>query len=464
MGTKKADSSFLLDLSYYARAGKSLYLKGLYKWDVRDFIVHIDQLGKTELEQQRDTLDAAYQQLASAGLKLDLTRGKPGTEQVALSNALDGILDGDFNASDGSDVRNYGGLDGLPEAKALFGPLLDASPAETLIGGNSSLTLMYHVVDFALSEGLRGTASAWGNNDTIKFLCPVPGYDRHFSICEHLGITMLPVPMTDTGPDMDCIEKLVQEDRSIKGIWCVPRFSNPCGTTYSDDTVTRMAKLGTLASEHFLVMWDNAYRIHSLSDDAPEVASIADKAREFGTLDNIFQFGSTSKVTFAGAGVSYLASSEDNIKALKTHLAYQTIGPDKVNQLRHVRFLQNRDNLSAHMDKHATLIKPRFDAMLSILQRELADTGSADWTCPKGGYFISFNTLPGLAKKVVGMASDIGVKLTPAGATFPYGRDPGDANIRLAPTYPSLDDVEKATEAFALCVKLASVQQRLEQI
>ncbi len=423
--------------------------------------MHIDQLPAGELESLRISLAAEYKRLESLNLSLDLTRGKPGVEQVALSDALDGVLEGNYRAADGTDVRNYGGLDGLPEAKALFGSLLGVPAGETLVGGNSSLTLMYLTVDFALSEGLRGPQSAWGNDDAVKFLCPSPGYDRHFAICEHLGIEMIPVPLLETGPDMDAVEELVSRDRSIRGMWCVPRFSNPTGCVYSDDTVERIARLGRIAAEHFLVLWDNAYAVHTLYDDAPEVASIRHFCQVHGTADSVFQFGSTSKITFAGAGVAFLSSSPDNLAALKAHLAFQTIGPDKVNQLRHVRFLRDEETLAAHMHRHTLLIRPRFEAVLETLERELAGTGMGRWTVPRGGYFISFDTLPGLAREVVGLADAIGVKLTPAGATWPYGQDPEDRNIRLAPTFPSLQDVQASVEAFVACVKLASVRQRL---
>ena len=426
--------------------------------------MHIDELSAAELQALRASLEAEYDRLGRLQLSLDLTRGKPGTEQLALSDALDGILRGDYRAADGVDVRNYGGLEGLSEARALFGALLGVPAGETLVGGNSSLTLMYTSIDFALCEGLRGPESAWGLSDEVKFLCPSPGYDRHFAICEHLGIEMIPVPMLEHGPDMDQVEARVREDSTIKGMWCVPRFSNPTGCVYSDDTVERLASLGQIASDNFIVMYDNAYAVHSIYDDAPALANIRNYCEQHSTGDSVFQFGSTSKVTFAGAGVAFLSSSPDNLKALKDHLSFQSIGPDKVNQLRHVRLLQDNAWIHAHMDKHAALLRPRFEAVLATLERELAGTGMADWISPRGGYFISFDTRPGLAKEVVRLAADIGVALTPAGATFPYGEDPEDSNIRLAPTYPSLEDVASAAEAFAVCVKLATVRQRLSQV
>ncbi|MBE9540625.1 MAG: aminotransferase class I/II-fold pyridoxal phosphate-dependent enzyme [Proteobacteria bacterium] len=423
--------------------------------------VNIEQASNSELQAELESLQSKYRQLGELGLKLDLTRGKPGSEQLGLSDALDGILQGSYRASDGTDVRNYGGIDGLPEAKRLFSTLLGTAPEQTLIGGNSSLTLMYHTLEFAMSEGVAGNLSAWGNADTVKFLCPSPGYDRHFAICEHLGIEMIAVPILDSGPDMDVIENLVREDASIKGIWCVPRFSNPTGCTYDDQTVERIAALGKLASENFLVMWDNAYAVHALSKNAPPLASIDGYCEKLGTADNVFQFGSTSKITFAGAGVAFLSSSEKNLTALKNHLAFQTIGPDKVNQLRHVCFLQNAENVSVHMAKHADILRPRFDSILKTLKAELAGTGMGSWTRPEGGYFVSFDSLPGLAKKIVQLADEVGVKLTPAGATYPYGDDPQDCNIRLAPSFPSLDDVQACVDVFVVCVKLASVQDRL---
>jgi len=423
--------------------------------------VNIDQLSTDELQSELTGLLEQYDALGKKGLALDLTRGKPCTGQVALSDGLDGILRGDYKAADGTDTRNYGGLEGLPEARALFGSVLGLGAEETLVGGNSSLTMMYQVVEFALSEGLRGPGTAWGNSDSVKFLCPVPGYDRHFAICEHLGIEMIPVPMLDSGPDMDKAEALVRQDESIKGIWCVPRFSNPTGCVYDDPTVERMAQLPKIAGDNFLVMWDNAYAVHSLYEDAPALAPIDRYCREHGTMDNVFQFGSTSKVTLAGAGVAFLGSSRQNLAALTKHLGYQMIGPDKVNQLRHVRFLQNLDTLAAHMAGHAGFIRPRFETVLAALESELAGTGMGSWTHPRGGYFISFDTLPGLASEVVRLAGAIGVKLTPAGATYPYGIDPGDSNIRLSPTFPDEQAVAEAVEAFILCVRIASVRHKL---
>lgn len=425
--------------------------------------MHIDKATEAELRAALADLHEQYDALAAKNLNLDLTRGKPSAAQVALSDALDGILDGNYRAADGSDARNYGGLEGLPEARALFAEVLGTAPEETLVGGNSSLTLMYQVMDFALREGLRGADSAWGNRAQVKFLCPVPGYDRHFSVCEYLGIEMIPVRLLDSGPDMDQVEALVAADADIKGIWCVPRFSNPTGCVYSADTVARLARLPQVASANFIVMWDNAYAVHTLGDDAPTLDSIAAHARELGTMDGIFQFGSTSKITFAGAGVAFVGSSERNLAAFRAHLAFQTIGPDKVNQARHVRFLKDSETLSAHMSRHAALLKPRFDAVLGTLERELAGSGMGSWTTPQGGYFVSFDALPGLASEIVALAGNVGVKLTPAGATFPYGKDPDNRNIRLSPSFPAQDDVQASVDVFVLCVKIASIKQRLSR-
>ena len=423
--------------------------------------MHIEQLSAEALSSELQSLETQYAALAARNLSLDLTRGKPSTEQLSLSDSLDGILDGNYLSEDGTDVRNYGGQEGLPEARRLFGQVLGVSPDEILVGGNSSLALMYAVIDLALSVGLRGLESAWGNSDAVKFLCPVPGYDRHFAICEHLGIDMIPVPLLDNGPDMDLVEKLVREDESIKGIWCVPRFSNPTGCVYDDHTLERLAKLGQVAGDHFIIMYDNAYAVHTLTAGAAALANIHDYCKRHGTCDSVFQFGSTSKITFAGAGVGFLASSEANLEALKDHLLFQSIGPDKVNQLRHVKLLRDPEGLALHMEKHAAILQPRFEAILARLEAELAGTGMGDWIAPQGGYFISFDTRPGLAREVVRLASEIGVALTPAGATFPYGDDPGDSNVRLAPSFPSLADVQATVEAFVVCVKLASVRQQL---
>lgn len=429
-------------------------------------MLRLDQATPEQLRELETTLSDDYQIILDSGLNLDLTRGKPSSEQLALSDQLDGILEGHYKDSSGADVRNYGGLDGIPEAKALFSQMLDVEPDELMIGGNSSLTLMYFCAATALQHGVtKDSDTAWQNlGQTIKFLAPVPGYDRHFSLCEHLGIELIPVSLNDDGPDMDQVEQLVQADASIKGIWCVPRFSNPTGIVYSDQVVERIAKLGTLASEGFRVFWDNAYAVHALNDDAPQLASIMDYCRQAATEDSVYLFGSTSKVTFAGAGVAFVGSSPANLAVLKKHMGFMSIGPDKVNQLRHVHFLKDRETLAEHMRKHATILAPKFDAVMSKLDSELSGAGMGSWTSVQGGYFVSFDALPGLARMIVQLSAAAGVKLTPAGATFPYGNDPEDKNIRLAPSFPTIGDIEKTMDVFVLCVKLASVRQRLESV
>ncbi|HSB97462.1 MAG TPA: aminotransferase class I/II-fold pyridoxal phosphate-dependent enzyme [Spongiibacteraceae bacterium] len=419
--------------------------------------MQLESASAAQLREWEATFAQEYAAFKAAGLNLDLTRGKPSADQLNLSNALDGILGGNYKDEDGTDVRNYGGLDGIASAKALFAPVLGVSTDEIIIGGSSSLTLMYQAVQFAHDHGVAGS-DAWRKSGTVKFLAPVPGYDRHFTVCEHFGIELIPVAMDSDGPDMDQVEALLKADPQIKGIWCVPRFSNPSGIVYSDAVVERIAKLGAIAGPGFRVFWDNAYAVHTLSDDAPQLANIFTAAKKHGTEDSIYIFGSTSKITFAGDGVSFMAASPANLKVFKHHLGFGQIGPDKVNQLRHVKFIKDTQNLTALMQQHAALLRPRFDAVLTRLQA-LAEL--AEWTVPQGGYFISFNTRPGLAKTVVQLAAAAGVKLTPAGATFPGGLDPQDRNIRLAPSFPKVAEIAQATDVFVCCVKLASVRQAL---
>ncbi|HAG93698.1 MAG: aminotransferase [Pseudomonadales bacterium] len=425
--------------------------------------MYIDQASAQELQAQLAELENQYAGFKAAKLNLDLTRGKPSAAQLDLSDGLDGILSGAYKAEDGTDCRNYGGLDGIAEAKALFSQVLGVKPSEMLIGGNASLTLMFQMVAFAHLFGVRGADSAWSKEGKVKFLCPVPGYDRHFGICEELGIEMIPVAMDDNGPVMDEVEEKVKSDPTIKGIWCVPRFSNPTGIVYSDEVVDRIARLGKIAGANFRVMWDNAYAVHALSPDAPQLANLMELAREHGTEDSVVIFGSTSKVTFAGSGLAFMGTSAANLEFFKRHLGMCTIGPDKVNQLRHVKFFGDFDGLLSHMEKHAELLKPRFDAVLQHLQEGFADSDLGTWTVPHGGYFVSFDARPGLAKDIIRLASEVGVKLTPAGATFPYGNDPDDKNIRLAPSFPSLADINKTMEVFVVCVKLSSIRQKIGQ-
>ncbi len=399
-------------------------------------------------------------------LALDITRGKPGPEQLALCAELDGILAGDFRLANGSDARNYGVLPGIPEARRLGGEILKTAPAKVLAGGNSSLTLMHQYVLASHLFGLSAEPGGWQQRagqagGKVKFLCPVPGYDRHFTICATLGIEMLPVAMGDTGPDMDFVEEAVRSDQQIKGIWCVPRFSNPSGAVYSDSVVERCAGLGSIAAPDFRIFWDNAYAVHPLYEDSDDVACLLSAAARRGNEDSAVLFASTSKMTFAGGGVSWLATSEANMQRLVKYLGAMMIGPDKVNQLRHVRMLPNLAAVQELMRRHAEILRPRFEMVEAKLDAGLAGLGIAQWTKPGGGYFVSFDSMPGLASKIVALAGELGVKLTPAGSTWPYGRDPQDRNIRIAPSFPSVEDLGKAMDVFTLCVRLASVEAML---
>lgn len=423
--------------------------------------MQLHQSSEAELREWEAALVNEFEAFKVAGLKLDLTRGKPSSDQLDLSNGLDGVLNGDYRDSDGTDVRNYGNLEGIASAKKLFAEFMRVDPGEIVIGGNSSLTLMYQAQEFAMYQGLPECEPWSKHGEPIKFLAPVPGYDRHYGVSHHLGIQLIPVAMDSTGPDMDQVEALVAADPMIKGIWCVPRFSNPTGAVYSDAVVKRLAQLPKMAGKGFRIFWDNAYAVHILDDHAPQLADIFAQAKAAGTADNIYMFGSTSKITFAGAGVAFLAATPANLKEFVKHLGWSQINPDKVNQLRHVRFLKDMDGIRSLMQRHAALLKPRFEAVLSRLQKGLYNLGMGEWNEPQGGYFISFDTLPGLAREVVRLAGEAGVKLTAAGATFPYGDDPQDRNIRLAPSVPTVDEIAKATDIFVTCVKLASVRQEL---
>ncbi len=423
--------------------------------------MQLDNASVAQLREWESQLTEQYQAILAKKLNLDLTRGKPSAEQLNLSDAMDGLLQGNYIAADGTDTRNYGGLDGLPEAKQLGANIMDVDAANVLVGGNSSLTLMFQVMLTAHQFGLKDTASAWKNEGEVKFLCPVPGYDRHYTVCEQLGIKMINVPMTSTGPDMDLVESLVKADKTIKGMWCVPKYSNPTGVVYSDETVERIAKLGQIASANFRVFWDNAYSVHDLVPNAPKLASIQDATRRNGTEDSVIQFASTSKITHAGSGVAFVSASAANLAGFKKFLNSCTIGPDKVNQIRHTRFLPTKDALMAHMGKHAALLNPRFEAVLTALSNAFDGTDLGAWEKPVGGYFVSFDTRKGCAKETVRLAAEAGVKLTPAGATYPYGKDPEDRNIRIAPSVPTVPEVVGAMEVFVTCVKLASVKQQL---
>jgi len=401
-----------------------------------------------------------YEAFKARGLKLDLTRGKPAPAQLDLSNELLTLPgEGVYKSADGTDLRNYGGL-GIPEISKIFAPGLQV-PAERLLPlGNSSLTLMHDTIVHALLSGVPGGTARWADGERVAFLCPVPGYDRHFAVCERFGIEMIQVPMTGEGPDMDVVERLVAEDATIKGMWCVPKYSNPSGISYSDEVVRRLARMSTAAPD-FRIFWDNAYAVHHLTDKPAEILDILAEAEAAGNPDRVFVYGSTSKVTFAGSGVAFFGSSEANVAWMKKQLSTSTIGPDKINQLRHVLFLKDAEGLAAHMRRHAEIIRPKFEAVDRILTARLGGTGLAEWTRPEGGYFITLDVPEGCAKRVVQLAKEAGVALTPAGATHPYGDDPADRTIRIAPTFPVPEELEMAIEGLATCVLLAGYEKQL---
>ena len=416
---------------------------------------------KEQLTAFRDENLALYNDFKAKGLCLNMSRGNPCKEQLELSlDMLNVFDDGNFMSSCGTDVRNYGLLDGIPEAKEFFSEMIGVNTDEIIIFGNSSLNAMFWAVQTAFNKGILGN-TPWGKLDKVKFLCPVPGYDRHFKITEFFGVEMINIPMTPTGPDMDMIEKLVAEDESIKGIWCVPQYSNPDGISYSDETVKRFASLKTAAKD-FRIFWDNAYCIHHLTDSPKCILNILDEAKKAGNENIVYIFGSTSKVTFPGAGVAVMGASKENIDELKKYLGISIISYDKMNQLRHVKFFGTFSNMVEHMKKHKAIIAPKFRLVTEALNKEIAPLGIGSWTDPEGGYFISFNALNGCAKKIVKLCAEAGVTLTGAGATFPYGVDPEDKNIRLAPTYPSMEDLAKAVELFIICVKIVSIDKILE--
>lgn len=422
----------------------------------------LEQMNQAQLQEQQAKLQKEFDRYKEMGLSLNMARGKPSPAQLDLSAPLFDILSyDDYKAADGTDVRNYGVMDGLPEAKQIFADFLGMEPANIIIGGSASLNLMWDVATRAMLKGVLPDYTPWCKLDSVKFLCPSPGYDRHFTICQTLGIEMIPVPMLDDGPDMDMVENLVAADASIKGIWCVPMYSNPEGVTYSDTVVRRLAAMPAAAAD-FRIFWDNAYGVHHLDmEDHDHLLNIYQACQAAGNPDRVYIFASTSKITFAGAGISAMAASPVNIAYQKKLLNAQTISYDKVNQLRHVRFLKNFDGLMALMAEHAKIMKPKFDLVNQMLERELGGLGCATWKHPKGGYFVSVDVMDGCAKRVVALCKEAGVVLTGAGATFPYGKDPRDRNIRLAPSYPGLDELEKSMELFCLAVKLAAVEKLL---
>ena len=421
---------------------------------------NLAQLDSQALAAFRNQVQQRYDAFKARGLKLDLTRGKPSSAQLDVSNpllALPGT--NDYAASDKTDCRNYGGLQGLPELRALLAPLFGATADQTIIGDNSSLALMHDAIVYSLLSGSSDSATPWSTGRTA-FLCPVPGYDRHFAICQDFGIEMIPVDMRDDGPDMDAVERLVADNAGIKGMWCIPKYNNPTGSVFSDAVVDRLAAMQTAAPD-FRLFWDNAYAVHHLTDTRIEIASVIDACARHGHPNRPFVFGSTSKITLAGAGVSLFASSKDNVAWLLKRMGKRTIGSDKINQLRHVRFLRSTEGLLAQMDVHRGIIAPKFATVLQVFTEHLGGTGVASWTSPKGGYFISFDVLDGCAKDVVRLAKDAGVELTPAGSTYPLGRDPRDRNIRIAPTFPDLATVGPAAEGVALSVLLSATTKLL---
>ncbi len=411
------------------------------------------------LEKEYARMLAAYRGYAAKGLQLDLSRGKPADDQLALSMPM---LTEDFDrviAEGGIDCRNYGNLEGLPEMRRLFSALTGVPADYILVGGNASLSLMYDAVVRALLFGVAGSPRPWGKEEHVVFLCPVPGYDRHFRICETLGIEMIPVAMDENGPDMTAVEELVR-DPAVKGIWCVPKYSNPTGITYSDEVVRRLAAMKTAAPD-FRIFWDNAYAIHDLYDEGTPLADLFALARAYGNEDRVFYFTSTSKVTFPGAGVAMFAANPRNLRQILPLLGTQIISYDKLNQLRHVMFLRDREHTLALMRRQANCIRPKFEAMEEVLSRELGGRGIAEWTTPRGGYFISLTVPEGCAKRVYTLARGAGVTLTEAGATYPYGKDPHDSNLRLAPTFAPVADVRTASEVLALAVRLAAAEKQL---
>ena len=420
------------------------------------------ELTKEELLELKKSLKAEYKAMQNRDLKLDMSRGKPSQEQLDISMGLMDVLtsDKDLMSENGSDCRNYGVLDGIPEAKELMGDMMEVPADNLIIYGNSSLNVMYDCISRSYTHGVMGS-TPWCKLDKIKFLCIVPGYDRHFAITEYFGFENVCVPMLESGPDMDMIEELVQNDDSIKGIWCVPKYSNPTGNSYSDEVVRRFARLKPAAKD-FRIYWDNAYTIHHLYDlDQDHLIEILAECKRAGNPDLVYKFASTSKVTFPGSGIAALATSHNNLEDIKNQLKNQTIGHDKVNQLRHVRYFKDIAGVKEHMKKHAALIRPKFEIVDEVLNSELSELGIASWTKPNGGYFISFDVLGACAKEIVGKCKEAGVVLTAAGATYPKGKDPEDKNIRIAPTFPTVDELKKAAELLALCTKLVCAKKLL---
>ena len=421
-------------------------------------------LSKEELLELKSGLEAQFEEVKAKGLKLDMSRGKPSADQLNLSmGMMDTLTSGvDLTCEDGVDCRNYGGLDGIDEAKQLLADMMEVPKDNVIIFGNSSLNVMYDTVARAMTHGIMGS-TPWCKLDKVKFLCPVPGYDRHFAITEHFGIEMINVPMTSTGPDMDMVEKLVSSDPAIKGIWCVPKYSNPQGITYSDETVFPFCEPEASSRSISVSSWDNAYCVHHLYEDKQDyLIEILMECKKAGNPDMVYKFSSTSKISFPGSGIAAMAASDANLEDIRSTMRVQTIGHDKVNQLRHVRFFGDIHGIVEHMKKHADILRPKFETVLEVLERELGGLEIGSWIAPRGGYFISFDALDGCAKAIVAKAKEAGVVMTGAGATFPYGKDPHDSNIRIAPSYPTPEELAVAAEVFVLSVKLASVDKILE--
>ncbi|RVW00915.1 aminotransferase class I/II-fold pyridoxal phosphate-dependent enzyme [Rhodococcus spongiicola] len=422
------------------------------------------QIGLMTHEELRAELErhtAKYEQLKAEKLKLDLTRGKPAPEQLDLSTDLLSLPgDGDFRDADGTDCRNYGGLAGLPELRAIFGELLGIPVANLLAGGNASLEIMHDTIAFSLLHGTPDSPRPWSQEPVVKFLCPAPGYDRHFAITESYGVEMIAIPMRDDGPDMPKVIELVAADPQIKGMWCVPAYSNPTGAVYSESVARALVSMPAAAPD-FRIFWDNAYAVHPLVAECTPALDVLGMAAEAGHPNRPLVFASTSKITFAGSGVSFFGGSEQNVAWYLQHLGKKTIGPDKVNQLRHLRFFKDAAGVRAHMDKHREILAPKFALVRSILEDRLGASKVASWTDPKGGYFVSLDVVDGTAKRVIELAKKAGIALTAAGSAFPYKQDPADRNIRLAPSFPSMDELAKAMDGVATCVLLAATEHAL---
>ena len=422
-------------------------------------------LSREELVHLSDELEKAFDAAKAKNLKLDMSRGKPSVAQLEMGMGMLDALDSKscMKTETGMDTRNYGLLDGIPEAKKLMADIMQVQPEDVIVCGNASLPIMYDTISRSMTHGVMGS-TPWCKLDQVKFLCPAPGYDRHFAITQHFGIEMITIPMNPQGPDMDMVEKYVSSDPAVKGIWCVPKYSNPQGYTYSDETVRRFAALKPAAKD-FRIFWDNAYAVHDLYEDGGDrLLDILGECEKAGNPDMVYEFASTSKISFAGAGIAAVASSKNNLDFMRKSMTIQTIGYDKINQLLHVKYFKDIQGIKTQMMKHAEILRPKFEAVLQILDKELGGLGIGQWTKPRGGYFISFNAMEGCAKEIVAKCKEAGVVLTGAGATYPYGSDPKDSNIRIAPSFPTAEEMAQAAELFVLCVKLVSVKKLLEKL